>query len=174
MARQPAGWVARHLLQHGAMVASGILMGYANRFAAHMGKHRPALLKAPAGVLREAAGGDVRFFEDMHRGMPRRVLQSFKWWPPTFPQPAFPVYRCGWKGLHTALAVARISASCCPWIDSFPELCTEREFQQSGRKQGYAPLSWRASAGLRVTVTRASYIRRGGIFHLRYACRPHF
>jgi hypothetical protein len=172
MARQPAGWVARHLL-HGAMVASGILMGCANRFAAHMGKHRPALMKALAGVLREAAGGEVRFFEDMHRGMPRSVLQSFRWWPSTFPQLAFPVYRCGWKGLHTARAVARISASCCLWTDSFPELCTEREFQQSGASK-VMRLSWRACAGFRVTVTRAGYIRRGGIFHLRYACRPHF
>ena len=35
MARRPAAWVVQHLKQHGAMVASGILTGYARVFAMH-------------------------------------------------------------------------------------------------------------------------------------------
>ncbi len=131
MARQPAGWVARHLRQHGAMVASGILMGYAGRFAAHICKHRPTIMKALAGVLCEAAGGENRLSADIFREVPRSVLQSLRWWPPTFPQRAFPVHRCGWKGLHTARAVARISASCRPWIDSAPQFQTETALKPS-------------------------------------------
>jgi hypothetical protein len=42
-----------------------------------------------------------------------------------FPQRAFPVYRCGWRGLHTAAAVARISASYPPTIDSVPQRLEE-------------------------------------------------
>jgi hypothetical protein len=128
MARQPAGWVARHLRQHGAMVASGILAGYAGRFAAHISKHRPTLTKALTKVMWTAAGGENRLSADMYREVPRSVLRSLRWWPPTFPQQALRVHRCGWKGLHTMRAVARISASC-PIIVSAPQLQTEPEFQ---------------------------------------------
>lgn len=136
MACQPAGWVARHLRQHGAMVASGILTGYAGRFAAHICKHRPTITKALAGVLCEAAGGENRLSADIFRTVPRSELRSLRWWPPTFPQRAFPVYRCGWKGLRTARAVARISASCRPWIDSVPQIQTGPAFKSSRMSSG--------------------------------------
>src|SRR5271165_3397374 len=55
MARQPAGWVAGQLRQHGAMVASGILTGYAGRFAEHIVKHRPTLVSALTKVMCAAA-----------------------------------------------------------------------------------------------------------------------
>src|SRR5271156_6714360 len=58
MARPPAGWVASHLRQHGAMVASGILTGYAGRFAAHIVKQRPALINALTKIMCVAAGGE--------------------------------------------------------------------------------------------------------------------
>jgi hypothetical protein len=118
MARQPAGWIAGHLRQHGAMVASGILTGYSGRFAAHICKHWPTLIKALATVLCEAAGRENRLSADLYRQVPMNVLRSLRWWPPLFPQRAFPVYRCGWKGLHTARAVARVSATSAPTIDS--------------------------------------------------------
>jgi mannose-1-phosphate guanylyltransferase len=133
MARQPATWVARHLRQHGAMVASGILMGYASRFAAHIWKHQPTVIKALAGGVCES-GGENRFSE--HREVSRSVLHSLRWWPPTFPQRAFPVYRCGWKGLHTARAVARVSASYRPWIDSVPQLRTKSALKPLGSEAG--------------------------------------
>jgi hypothetical protein len=127
MARQPARWIAEHLRQHGAMVASGIITGYAGRFAAHIYKQRPTLVNSLASVLC-AAGGENRLSVDTtYRRVPRGALGSLRWWPPLFPQRAFPVYRCGWKGLHTARAVARFSASCPPTIDSLPQFHREPE-----------------------------------------------
>jgi mannose-1-phosphate guanylyltransferase len=41
MARRPAEWIARHLRQCGAMVASGILTGYARVFATHASRYWP-------------------------------------------------------------------------------------------------------------------------------------
>jgi mannose-1-phosphate guanylyltransferase len=128
MARQPVRWVATHLRQHGAMVASGILTGYAGRFAAHILKHRPTLASALTMVTR-AAGDENRLSVDMYRAMSRSSMRSLRWWPPMFPQRAFPVYRCGWKGLRTARAVARISASCFPAIGSILHRQMEPESQ---------------------------------------------
>jgi len=130
MARQPARWVAQHLRRHGAMIASGILTGYAGTFAAHIVKQCPKLAKALSQVTRLAAGGENQFSAEIYRDAPRSVLRSLRWWPPTFPQRAFPVYRCGWRGLHTARAVARISASCPATIDSVPQRVTEPNFQR--------------------------------------------
>jgi mannose-1-phosphate guanylyltransferase len=126
IARQPAGWVARHLRQHGAMVASGILTGYAGRFAAHIVKHRPTLINALTKVI-SVAHGETRLSADVYRKVSRSVLRSLRWWPPTLPQRALPVYRCGWKGLHTARAVARICGSFPPTIDSTVQLQKESE-----------------------------------------------
>ncbi|HTV98370.1 MAG TPA: hypothetical protein VME42_20435 [Steroidobacteraceae bacterium] len=111
MARQPARWVAQHLRQHGAMVASGILTGYAGFFAAHMAKQCPGLTAALAGSMRAGPGGERALCAGVHRKLPRHMLGPFRWWPPTFPQRAFRVHRCGWQGLHTARAVARLSES---------------------------------------------------------------
>lgn len=142
MARQPAAWIARHLRQHGAQVASGILTGYAGRFVRHICKHRPTLINVLANVLCEAAGGENRLSEEVFRQVPRNLLRSLRWWPPLFPQRVFPVYRCGWKGLHTARAVARISASCPPTIDSLPLLHTEPELSRSQISRMLTPLDF--------------------------------
>ncbi len=130
MARQPADWVARHLRQHGAMVASGILTGYAGRFAEHIVKQRPTLIKALTRVMCVAAGGENRLSAEVYRKVSRSELRSLRWWPPTFPQRAFPVYRCGWKGLRTVRAVARISESCPPTIDPTSQFHTESELKR--------------------------------------------
>src|SRR5271154_4264669 len=130
MARQPAGWVGSHLRQHGAMVASGILTGYAGRFAAHIVKQRPALINALTKIMCVAAGGENHVSAGTYCEVSRSVLRSLRWWPPSFPQRAFPVYRCGWKGLHTVRAVARISESCPPTIDSTSRLQTEFDLKR--------------------------------------------
>jgi mannose-1-phosphate guanylyltransferase len=130
MARRPTAWVAGHLRRHGAMVASGILTGYAGVFADHISKHCPGLTKALGTIERAAASGEKIFHADIERKVPRSVLRSPRWWPPTFPQRAFRVYRCGWRGLHTARAVARISASCPATIDSVPQQREESQVQR--------------------------------------------
>jgi hypothetical protein len=126
MARRPAAWIARHLRQHGAMVASGILTGYARVFAMHASRHWPGLAGTLAKVMRVAANGERRLLADGYGGMPRSAL---RWWPPTFPQRAIRVYRCGFRGLQTARAVASISASCPATIDSVLQHAAEADFE---------------------------------------------
>jgi mannose-1-phosphate guanylyltransferase len=111
MAHRPVRWVAQHLRQHGAMVASGILMGYAGAFAAHIDRHRPVLAKALSKLKAATAGSENRLCADMFHDAPRTTLRPLTWRPPVFPQRALPVFRCGWRGLHTARAVSRIGAS---------------------------------------------------------------
>jgi mannose-1-phosphate guanylyltransferase len=40
-ARRPSAWIAERLQQEGALIASGIMIGYAGIFAAHISKHWP-------------------------------------------------------------------------------------------------------------------------------------
>ena len=46
IARRPTAWVARHLRRRGAVVSSGIMVGYAGVFAAHMATHWPEVTHA--------------------------------------------------------------------------------------------------------------------------------
>ena len=128
IARQPTDWVARHLREQGAMVSSGILMGYAGRLAAHIWRHRPSLTKTLANLVCTATGSEHRLSADRCRDVPRGDWQQpLRWWPPTLPQRAFPVYRSGWRGLHTARAVAQISTALPLMIDFDPQHQTQHE-----------------------------------------------
>jgi len=118
VARQPAGWIARHLKEHGAMVASGIMCGLVRRFAMHVFKHRPGLIEAVSRMLRESASGERVVAANRPYEMSRNLLRPVSWWPPTFPQRAIRVHRCGFRGLRTARAVMKISASCPAIIDA--------------------------------------------------------
>jgi hypothetical protein len=129
MARRPVRWVVQHLRQQGALVASGILTGYAGVFAEHIHKRWPALAKTLSDFKAVAAGGENRIEADMCRDIPRSVLQSLRWSPPLLPQRALRVLRCGWRGLHTARAVSRISASCVVTIDSVPQFRAKSAYQ---------------------------------------------
>jgi mannose-1-phosphate guanylyltransferase len=127
MARRPAGWVAQHLRRHGAMVASGILTGYAGVFAAHIFKRWPTLADKLARSTEAAGQGEIRLRADMYRDLPNGLLRALRWWPPVFPQRALRVFGCGWRGLHTARAVCRLSASCAVTIDSLPPYVLQSE-----------------------------------------------
>jgi hypothetical protein len=110
--RKPTTWVARYLRRQGAMVMSGILVGYAGIFAAHISKCWPGLTNVLTRLVAASSADDEsRFSASIIRGVPSVVLRSLRWRPPIFPQRAFRVYHCGWSGLHSAQAVARISAS---------------------------------------------------------------
>jgi hypothetical protein len=129
MARRPAEWIARHLRQHGANVASGILTGYARVFATHASRYWPGLTAALTRVTRIAPDGEKRLCADRYREMPRSVLRSLRWWPPTLPQRAIRVYRCGFRGLQTARAGKRISESCSATIDSLAQYAAAADFE---------------------------------------------
>jgi mannose-1-phosphate guanylyltransferase len=111
MTRQPTGWIARYLRQQGAMVASGILTGYAGTLAGHVFKTYPDLAKVLAKHRRAAPARENAVCADLYRQVPKGAPRALRWCPPLLPQRAYRVYRCGWRGLHTARAVARVSTS---------------------------------------------------------------
>jgi hypothetical protein len=112
MARRPVPWVVRHLREHGAMTASGILIGYAGVFAAHVAKQWPGLTVKLTRAIARAAAGDTecRVPAALRAGVPGAVLRSLGWCAPTFSQRVLRVQHSGWCGLRSPRAVARISA----------------------------------------------------------------
>jgi mannose-1-phosphate guanylyltransferase len=111
-ARRPTAWIARSLKHQGAMVASGIMVGYAGAFAAHISKHWPGLTLKLLQLVAAAAAVGEECEVPMHlqSGVPKHVLASLRWHPPAFPQRAFCVRGCGWSSLKSARSVARLSA----------------------------------------------------------------
>lgn len=110
-ARRPAYGVATHLREQGALIASGIMIGYAGAFAAHISKHWPGLTLQLLNLLNAAAGANVEceIPANLPRGVPKPVICSLRWQPPCFTQRVFRVRGCGWSGLKSAQAVARVS-----------------------------------------------------------------
>jgi hypothetical protein len=100
------------------MVASGIMCGLVRRFAMHVFKHRPGLVEAVSRMLRVSAIGERVVAANRPYELSRNLLRPVSWWPPTFPQRAIRVHRCGFRGLRTARAVMKISASCPAIIDA--------------------------------------------------------
>jgi mannose-1-phosphate guanylyltransferase len=104
-ANRPAPSVAKRLLDEGALVASGILVGHAQAFAARIHKYWPQLAReltdmAGSGRSPEAAH---RLSADVYQHISRSVLCSMRLFPPTFAMRAFRVQGSGWcsrKPLH--------------------------------------------------------------------------
>lgn len=71
--------------------------------------HRPT--EWVARHLKVAVNGERRFYADVYREMSMSILRSLRWWPPTFPQRALRVHRCGFRGLQTPRAVAKVNGS---------------------------------------------------------------
>lgn len=111
IARRPTAWVARHLRRHGAVVASGIMVGYADVFAAHISKHWPGmsvkLIKLIAAA--SAARAECEIPDSLIRSTPDTVIRSMRWHPSAFPQRVFTVCQSGWSGLHSAREISRIA-----------------------------------------------------------------
>jgi hypothetical protein len=109
-ARRPVPWVARHLKHHGALVASGIMIGYAGVFAAHISKNWPGISKKLAQLVSAAtaAGEECEIPSSLNRGVPAAVVHSLRWHPTAFPQRVFGVRRSGWSGLKSPRSVARM------------------------------------------------------------------
>jgi len=112
MARRPVWWIAKHLRRQGAMIASGIQIGYAGAFAAHIFKYWPeiaAKVKESTATAKKA-GVEKEIPAKLFHGMQSGVLRALRWHPPLFQQQALCVYQSGWSGLQSARASARISA----------------------------------------------------------------
>jgi len=117
MARRPVPWVARHLRDHGAMIASGIMIGYAEVFAAHAARRWPGLTEKLAQAIARAAasGSEVRVPSALRTHVPSALLRSLVWNAPSFPQRVLRVRHAGWSGLRSPRAVARICAIADPY-----------------------------------------------------------
>jgi len=109
--RRPVAWVARHLKSHGALVASGIMIGYAGVFAAHISKNCPGIFNTLAKLSNaaEIAGEECDIPSSLNREAGRFVLRALRWHPPAFRQRVIGVCRSGWSGLHSPQSVARIA-----------------------------------------------------------------
>jgi hypothetical protein len=121
VARRPIPWIAHYLRSEGALVASRVTCSYARTLAAHISLVWPGLASRLlehilADAQRRAEGG-VRM--QVPGGLPRAMLRSRHWYPPALPQRALRVTACGWSGLRTGRAVARISSFLSPSLQDF-------------------------------------------------------
>jgi mannose-1-phosphate guanylyltransferase len=111
IARRPTSWVARHLRRQGAVVASGILVGYAGAFAAHISKYWPGLTAKLIRLSREASAANCECAVPSAEGLRVQSIASntLRWDPPILPQRVLPVNQCGWSGLKSPHEVIRIA-----------------------------------------------------------------
>jgi mannose-1-phosphate guanylyltransferase len=110
IARRPTAWVARHLRREGAVVASGVTIGYAGVLAAHLSKQWPGIASTLMQLLTAAtaAQAECEIPASLLEGVPRTLLKSLKWSAPALPQRAFTVCLSGWSGLKSPQEVTRI------------------------------------------------------------------
>jgi mannose-1-phosphate guanylyltransferase len=87
---------ARQLINEGAMIASGILLGYAQAFAARIYKYWPQLAQVLTDSLQLHSGSEVERRLVAHKDILRSVVSSVRLSPPTFPMRAFRVQGSGW------------------------------------------------------------------------------
>ncbi len=95
---RPEKRLAKQLISEGAMVASGILLGYAQAFASRINKYWPHLAQELIQTLEKDSSPEVerKFSAFAYRQIPRLAMQSARLYPPTFPARAFPVQGSGW------------------------------------------------------------------------------
>jgi mannose-1-phosphate guanylyltransferase len=111
IARRPTSWVARHLRRKGAVVSSGILVGYAGALAAHISKYWPGLAAKLIRLSREASASNCECAVPSAEALRVQPIASnaLRWDPPILPQRVFPVNQCGWSGLRSPHEVIRIA-----------------------------------------------------------------
>jgi hypothetical protein len=97
-AYRPGPSVAKQLLKEGALVASGILLGHAQAFAARIYEYWPHLARELTGTVGSDPSSEAehRLSANAYQGIPRSVISSMRLSPPTFPMRAFRVQGSGW------------------------------------------------------------------------------
>jgi mannose-1-phosphate guanylyltransferase len=110
IARRPTAWVARHLRRQGAVVASGITVGYAGVLAAHLSKQSPAIVSKLMQLVTGAGAAQVEceIPASLFEAVPNTVLKSLTCSPPALSQRVFTVCQSGWSGLKSPQEVTRI------------------------------------------------------------------
>jgi hypothetical protein len=97
-ANRPGPAAARQLSREGALVASGILLGHAQAFAARIHKYWSHLARELANTVRSDRCSEVehRMLADAYQHISRSVMSSIRLSPPAFPMRAFRVQGSGW------------------------------------------------------------------------------
>ena len=97
-ANRPGPSVAKRLLNEGALVASGILVGHAQAFAVRFHKYWPQLARELTHTLQSGRSleAENRLSADVYQHIARSVLGSIRLFPPTFAMRAFRVQGSGW------------------------------------------------------------------------------
>jgi hypothetical protein len=128
VARRPLPWIAQYLRAEGALVASRVTCSYARTLAAHICLVWPGLASRLLEHILERAGqraeGGVPI--SIPKGLPKAILRSRLWYPPALPQRALRVTACGWSGLRTARAVARMTSFLGPSSQDRPNVALPR------------------------------------------------
>jgi hypothetical protein len=108
IARRPIPAVVRQLRWRGALVASGIMVGYAKVFADHIARSWPKLQRH-LRVLIGTSGEEYRVPNELRREIRAGILRSMPWHPAFLPQRVVAVSCSGWSGLKSPRAVAQIT-----------------------------------------------------------------
>jgi mannose-1-phosphate guanylyltransferase len=97
-ANRPGPAAARQLSREGALVASGILLGHAQAFAARIQKYWSHLARELANTVRSDHCPEMehRLPADAYQHLSRSVMSSIRLSPPAFPMRAFRVQGSGW------------------------------------------------------------------------------
>jgi hypothetical protein len=95
---RPAPSAARRLLEQGALVASGILLGHAQAFAARIHRYWPQLARELSGIggLERRPEAEPRLLANVYQHISRLGSLSMSLFPPTFAMRAFHVRGSGW------------------------------------------------------------------------------
>ncbi len=95
---RPEPRIAQQLVSEGAIVASGILLGYAQAFASRIFKYWPHLGRELTNTLEPDCFSELehRLSTETYRDIPRSAINSIRLSPPTFPMRAFAVRGSGW------------------------------------------------------------------------------
>jgi mannose-1-phosphate guanylyltransferase len=108
--KRPGEWLSQNLVRRGAVVASGIYLGYARSLASMLYKYWPALTRR---ILRHLRQSVVRSVENrippaLAQGELRAVSRPFWDHPAWMPLRALRVANCGWSSLCSVRAIERI------------------------------------------------------------------
>ena len=109
VARRPVSLAAETLRRQGALVASGILIGYAGALVAPLTKH----WRGVASKLRDMAAQPAEECEvpiELTQELPCGVFRSYPWHPAAVLQRVIPVCRCGWSSLKSPQSIERVLA----------------------------------------------------------------
>jgi len=110
VARRPTVWVARHLKHAGAMVASGITIGYAGVFAAHVSRYWPGLAQQLDQMSTAAGYASSECEVSLHQfgQVPKSALRALTWSAPILRQRSLCVMGSGWSGLKSPRSIERL------------------------------------------------------------------